>query len=353
MLETRPLVTVAMPVFNAEKYLEEAIQSILDQTFANFELIIIDDGSSDGSLQLLKRFRDSDRRIRLIKRENRGISSTVNEILDLAQGQYFALMHADDIAMSRRLEYQVKWMEKTGADICGTWAQLFGTTDHRILRHAQTDAAIKLELLFCCAFANPTVMMKTQVIKSLRYDSDWDSAEDYELWVRAACAGYTMTNLPKVLLQYRLHMGQISSSSHNLQQELSQKIKGKYWTFLAPSIGLSADEVDSILKLREQSISNPNLKLIDSCFNKLLKKTSGEGRLTVFDQITRLYFRMAYCSLKVPILWLRLKLKFKINGQFKSFLAILFLSLLKVKPSSKIFVKLKKLYFQFSEKWSS
>ena len=162
-----PLISVAMPVYNGEAHLAEALESILAQTYTNFELIIIDDGSTDNSLQVLLQYQKRDIRIRLITRENRNLATTLNDIIDLAQGKWVARMDQDDIALPHRFERQLEWLEQTGADIAGSWIQLFGTFDKRILKHSQTDDAIKMELLFGSPFAHPTVMLRAELVKQL------------------------------------------------------------------------------------------------------------------------------------------------------------------------------------------
>ena len=339
-----PLITVAMPVYNCENYLEEAVNSILTQTYSNFELIIIDDGSTDHSLKLLHVLASQDSRIRLVSRENRGISNTVNEIIEMAQGSFFALMHADDIALPFRLEKQLHWMRNNGADICGSWVKCFGTAGEWVLKHAQDDEALKLELLFGCAFANPTSMMRTEVVQSMRYDSAWDSAEDYEFWVRAACAGWRMTNIPEVLLLYRLHDGQISSASFSLQRELSQKIRNFYWHSRFKSLHLTSEEVAMVLSLRDPILPWINLDKLNLCFIKLLEQFSGESAFVLFDQITRLHYRIASTSLSVPFRWGILNRRFGNGIGLKTFHQLLFLAIFKISPSQNAFQRLKSLY---------
>src|SRR6185369_4386478 len=124
-----PLISVVLPVYNGEKYLAEAIDSILGQTLTDFELIIIDDGSTDNSLAILKQYKQRDNRIRLIARENRNLATTLNDLIDLAQGEWVARMDQDDIALPHRFEKQLQWLEQTGADICGSSIRFFGTSD--------------------------------------------------------------------------------------------------------------------------------------------------------------------------------------------------------------------------------
>ncbi len=226
-----PIISVAMPVFNGEKYLEQAIDSILNQSFEEFEFIIINDGSTDNSLKILQEYQKSDSRIILVSRENRNLATTLNEIIDLASGKWIARMDQDDIAMPFRFERQLHWLDQTNADICGSWVQRFGTKDNRIVKFHENDELIKAEMLFASPFAHPSVMMKTEYLKKLRYDSEFEKAEDYDLWVRSVQAGCKMTNVPEVLIRYRVHSDQITTRTYSIVQLQAQKIRQKYWKY--------------------------------------------------------------------------------------------------------------------------
>lgn len=342
-----PIISVAMPVYNGEKYLVEAIDSILAQTFTNFEFIIIDDGSTDDSLRVLREYQKRDARIRLITRENRNLATTLNDIINLAQGRWIARMDQDDIAMPHRFKRQLEWLESTDADICGSWVQFFGTSDKRILKHAQADEAIKMELLFGATFAHPTVMMRACLVKKLQYDKKWEKCEDYDLWERAARAGWKMTNVPEVLLSYRQHDAQISTATSAKQQELTQKIRRRYWTFLGDSLSLKNEWVDEVLKLRELSSPNPSMDDVDALFKTLLRQNKGEAREIIFEHATRLYFRAAANCLNAPIRWHALNKCFGKGLGLSVIFKLTLLSILKVDPASKTFRSLKSIYFLF------
>lgn len=343
-----PLISVAMPVYNGGIYLSKAIDSILSQSFSNFELIIINDGSTDDSLVVLQGYEKRDRRIRLISRENRNLVSTLNEIVDLARGKWIARMDQDDISLPNRFERQLAWLEQTGADICGSWAKLFGTRDTRILKHAQTDAAIKVEMLFGTPFAHPTVMMKTEYVKQLRYDKAWEKCEDYDLWERAACAGWKMGNVPEVLLLYRQHGEQVSSKAFDLQQSLTQIIRRRYWLSFVYSSGLSVEYIDAVLRLREPVVAEVNVDYIDSVLICLLKKTEGESRAVVFDNLTKLYYRIASNCPSAGFRWLSLNRKYGLTSGFAVGFKLFLLSVFRLGPGNKRFDFLKRVYFYLS-----
>ncbi|HAS7841575.1 TPA: glycosyltransferase family 2 protein, partial [Vibrio cholerae] len=122
-----PKISVVMSVYNGEKYLGEAIDSILKQTFSDFEFIIINDGSTDKTLEIIKSYMKKDDRIVLVSRENKGLIVSLNEGLDLAKGQYIARMDADDISIKSRFEKQIEFLDSNpDIGVCGTWVEVFG-----------------------------------------------------------------------------------------------------------------------------------------------------------------------------------------------------------------------------------
>ena len=232
-MDTKPVVSVLMPVFNGEKYLAEAIESILNQTFDDFEFLIINDGSTDGSAAILERYRQRDQRIRVYDQSNQGLVASLNCGLELAQGEYVARMDADDISLPERLAKQVGFMEAhPDAGVCGTWVELIGERTGEVWRYSTDDATIRCRLLFESALAHSTVIMRRELFvkTGLYYDSAYKHAEDYALWVKSAhCA--KLANLPEMLLLYRLHprqigqgyqVGQLASAGHIRRAQLQR-----------------------------------------------------------------------------------------------------------------------------------
>lgn len=206
------LVSVIMPAYNAEKYIAEAINSILNQTFTDFELIIIDDCSIDNTVDIIKKFKDS--RIHFYQNENNlGIAKNLNRALDLAVGNYIARMDSDDISLPERLEKQVKYLEgHPNIAVVGTGIECFGVCwDKRIF--SVSSEQLKVDLLFSSCFAHPTVMMRADIIgkNALHYDPYFSKMEDYDLWCRVA-EKHEIASLPEVLLKYRVHTGQVTQS---------------------------------------------------------------------------------------------------------------------------------------------
>jgi len=340
-----PAISVVLPVFNAELYIDEAVFSILNQTFKNFELILIDDGSSDGTLDLLMKLKEQNPRIVLVSRENKGIPYTLNEGIRLARGRWIAIMNADDIALPNRFERQLDWLAGTDADICGSWVKYFGTEDTRILKHPQSDEAIKIGLLFGSMFAQPTVMMRTDLVRQLSYGNTWSVAEDYDLWERAARVGWKMANVPEVLLLYRQHKNQISTVTNSVMLELSQKIRFRYWEFVFENFSLNKAWIKEVLKLREQAPTDVDMNAVDSAFAALLKQHQGESRATIFYHMTRLYIRAAADCPDIAARWAKLNREFGSGFGLKVKIELYILRIFGIRPDSALFFKLKKAYF--------
>ncbi|MEH7384323.1 glycosyltransferase [Bacillus sp. JJ1521] len=200
-----PLVTVFIPVYNSEVYIKESLDSILNQTYTNIEILIVDDGSTDKSIDIIKSFNDS--RIRIISnKENRGIPFSRNVGLTNSNGKYMAIMDADDIAVLNRIEIQVDFMEKNqDIDAIGTYYEMFGGRLKRTFETKYTSSEeVKAKLLFSSPIGNPTSFVRLEKIKeyNLSYNLNYFVAQDYDFWVQLSKVG-KLEILPKVLLKYR------------------------------------------------------------------------------------------------------------------------------------------------------
>jgi len=338
-----PLISVVLPVYNGESYLAEAIESILTQTFKDFELIMIDDGSTDGSLAILRSFEARDARIRLISRENRNLATTLNDSIDLVRGVWIARMDQDDIALPYRFEKQLQWLEQTNADICGSWVRRFGTSDKRLVRLYQNDEEIKMQMLFANPFAHPSVMMRSELAKQLRYDKEWEQAEDYDLWERAAEAGWKMTNVPEVLLLYRMHESQISTATKKMHQ-LRQQIRRRYWLSFFSTLQINSMYIDEVINLEESMVDSPNMDWVEIVLVELLQRTHGEAQGVVMSHAMRLYSIVAADCPDIVSRWVKLNKAIGKQTYYSDRIKLWILYILKIRPESKLFAVLKKLY---------
>ncbi len=229
----QPLVSVLMPAFNADEYLREAIESILGQSYAYFELIICNDGSTDESASIIQSYTDP-RIVYLENPQNAGLVFTRNRLVSAAQGQYIALMDADDIAEPNRLALQVHHLEHGGVDVCGTDHTSFGyLRKSKRSRGPYRDADIKALLTVYCPLCNPSIMGKAEIFKEHPYSTTYPLAEDFALWQELAALGYRFQNLPHSGLRYRMHSKQTSQLGESqtrvlhttLQKEYLQKLR--------------------------------------------------------------------------------------------------------------------------------
>lgn len=252
----RPKVSVVMPVYNGGKYLHEAIESILAQTFTDFEFIVIDDGSTDNSYDIAAAF--SDGRIRLVRQEsNLGLVSALNLGLILARGEYVARMDADDISLPERLLIQVDFMDANPAvGVCGSWLQVFSSTDRTAWYSPISHNEIYARLLFESALFHPTVFMRKSFLDAhnILYKSDFRTAEDYELWSRCITL-CRFANIGKVLLHYRSHDNNAGILNAETKQQSADKIHLRW----LHNIGLhpSGEEVDLHRQISQGQVPAP------------------------------------------------------------------------------------------------
>lgn len=224
MVSNTPKISVIMPLYNAAPYLKESIESILAQTFSDFEFFIIDDKSSDNSAEIVKAYKD-DRIIFIQKPENTGYTDSLNKSIKMANGKYIARMDADDISLPNRFEKQYNYMEQN-PDILllGTFYKIIGIDD--IVKPPTTHDEIKVRLLFDNPICHSSVFMRKSFFdnSNSQYDRTFEPAEDYELWTRMSSCGL-VENLPEVLLHYRVHENQVSNLHSKIQRANDSKVK--------------------------------------------------------------------------------------------------------------------------------
>lgn len=241
------IVSVLMPAYNAAEHIKEAIDSILGQTSTDFEFLIINDGSTDNTVDIVNEYDDP--RIKLIHNDgNKGLIYSLNYGLEIAQGKYIARMDADDISLNTRLEKQVRFLEDNpDISILGT-AFIYMGTPYEI-HHPNYNEEIRIKLLDDVVFAHPTVMMRKDSIdlNNIRYNADYTYIEDYQFWVESAIKDLKMANLDEVLLQYRQHPQQVSSLKYNEQEDAKQRIKLKYLSYYFGEY-LTSEELVSVHK---------------------------------------------------------------------------------------------------------
>jgi glycosyltransferase involved in cell wall biosynthesis len=216
-----PLVSVILPAYNAEHYIELSIQSILEQSYQNFELIIVNDGSTDNTKERILAFSD-ERIIYLENKKNCGLIPTLNSAISQSKGRFIARMDADDIALKHRLKYQVHFLENNPDYIlCGGAAYLMDKDGQTIgnMCRTSTNESIRANLLFTNPFIHPTIMIRTEIIKKYLYREDALHCEDLELWIRLSKnKDNKLANLPQKLIKYRIHATNVSVTHKKFQE---------------------------------------------------------------------------------------------------------------------------------------
>lgn len=224
-----PRVSIVMSVFNGEKYIRQAVESLLEQTFKDYEFLIVDDGSTDRTVEIIKSYNDS--RIYLVSNEkNLGLAVSLNRAIDLARGEYIARMDADDISLPDRLLKQVGFMEMhQEVGVCGTWARLlFGGKLEGVVKFPTDFNSIRCKMLFENVLIHPSVLLRKNMLQKheMYYDEQFSQSQDYDFWVR--CSEHmSISNIPEVLILLRQHEDRISvhRGGHQIKSSLSIQVR--------------------------------------------------------------------------------------------------------------------------------
>jgi glycosyltransferase involved in cell wall biosynthesis len=259
-----PAVSVVMPAYNAEDTIAEAIESVLAQTFEKFELIIVDDGSTDGTRDVVSSFRD--RRVVLVENAHDFIGS-LNLGMRRATGKYIARMDADDVMLPERLDVQLRYMDAhPEADLLAAGMQLFGVHSYAVAPAARTVTLD--EMLTGNQLAHPTVMLRRDSLKALTelYRREFPHNEDYDLWLRMLEAGLTLRTIPDILLRYRTHPAQVSAACFDEMIATGELVRLRYrpaLTIIIPFID-EGDEVEkTVASIQATATTSPAIILIN------------------------------------------------------------------------------------------
>jgi glycosyltransferase involved in cell wall biosynthesis len=292
-------VSVLLAVYNAPQiFLREAIASILNQTFADFEFIILDDASvtAEETERIVRHY--SDPRIIFLKNEcNLGISESYNRLIDLAQGEYLAIMNHDDIAFPERLEKQVNFMDaNTTVGICGTGFKRFGNVlKRKTIVYPESDAEIKALMFFKCPVHHPSALIRCSVLKEngIRYDKQFLTVNDRKLYFDIAQKAQ-LRNLPEVLMKYRLHRGMATRQIAHVIKREQQSFREYFLHYLGVQLNFEETHVvDEYLTCGRNPIYNiVVLKRIETILIKLIEANkriqfAGEEG---FNKIMKFYF---------------------------------------------------------------
>ena len=294
MSETRPLVSVLMPVYNAAPFVAQAIQSILDQTFDNFELLIVD-GSTDDTPTIIEVFARKDARIRRLVQSDRGIVPALNQGIAAARGTYIARMDADDVSVRARLAKQVEYLEShIDVGVLGTGARMTDSDGAPLqsLRFPSEHWMLRWSMCFYSPIIHPSVMMRKQpLVAAGGYDSRMRYGEDYELWRRLSLVT-RLANLPDELLYLRKHAENLSERHPSDARRFSLEVSSAVMSDIL-SEPVPAEEVQRAWSgARSRSDAVGLARLVFRLYRSIIRAhgmSDGERTLIRRDAAHRLY----------------------------------------------------------------
>lgn len=259
------LVSVLMPVFNTALYLREAMDSILSQTFADFELIVLDDCSPDNAEEILDAY-DDPRIVKYKGEKNVGLSNVLNVGIGMARGKYIARMDSDDVSLPQRLQVQVDYLDKhPEVDLVSVGMRLFGAKEGTWIREINPEK-VKIEAMFHSPVLHASSVWRKDAFEKqgLRFRQEMVPAEDYDLWTRAMLKGLKLVNLPEVLYEYRIHEAQATVQTDKTAAK-SREVQMAYLQEALPSL---SDRNREVFPKRLWPVFFANLR--DGFFDKKL-----------------------------------------------------------------------------------
>jgi glycosyltransferase involved in cell wall biosynthesis len=245
-MASAPLISVLLSVYNGRLYVQEAVESILSQTLGDFELLIIDDGSKDDSVLILKRLEKQDSRIRLIARENRGLTVTLNELFASSRGEFLARMDCDDVALPHRFAVQIDALRRHPKVVCtGGCFELIDASGRSLttLRPPTDNAEIQRQVLRGHgAICHPCAMIRRDAMQQIGgYDERYRTAQDLDLWLRLGEVG-ELANVPETILKFRLHESSVSETRRLEQRRYARLACERAWARRGVAGTFDADE---------------------------------------------------------------------------------------------------------------
>lgn len=281
-----PILSVVMAVFNGENFLQQSINSVLEQTFTDFEFIIVNDGSTDGTENIVRSYKDP--RIVLINQSNSGLALSLNTGIRIARGKYIARQDADDVCMAERFNEQIAYLDKhPECGMLGTWSKILHVNQltTRGHFHPLLNGSIQIRGLFDSFFVHSTVMIRTDVLKNVgMYPTDpmRNPPEDFDLWLRVM-RKYSVANISRQLLYYRELPNSISRAKSYLINERAILIACENIQFLLPGINLDPNVLKHMVaKIRnpaapiEEKYIKESLKIIDRLAEVVRKRFADE-----------------------------------------------------------------------------
>jgi glycosyltransferase involved in cell wall biosynthesis len=296
-----PEISVILPVYNAESYIGDALASLLNQTFTDIEILVLNDGSADNSEQVILGFKD--KRIRYISsKENKGLIYQLNLGVKEARGKYIARLDADDVSLPERLAVQYQFMQQNPEIVlCGSFASIIGV-ENGFIQYSTDDADIRLELLQHNPFVHSTVIYRKDVMDkhNLQFDEQFKHAEDYHMWVLLSQIG-RLSNIPNCLVKCRMHVNQVSKIFEDVLKKHANVIRCLQASYLIKS-PLSSEEEQNHLSFLFPSDYIPSVRQVYLWKNRLLVENKKMGLYT--NDKFKIWLESKYETvLRVRFLW--------------------------------------------------
>jgi glycosyltransferase involved in cell wall biosynthesis len=275
----QPKVTVLLPVYNGAKYIREAIDSILAQTYRDFELLIIDDGSIDDTAEIIHSYAQQNKRVRIYQQPNQGLIATLNKGLELTRGKFIARIDQDDIMKPNRIEEQVSVLEShDNVAVVGSWMEVINEDGMKVekwkLPYTSSDCDFSSYLYGDIPVGHPCVMYRAEVVRSIGgYRAEYVHAEDVDLWFRIELTGQSIINIPKCLTLYRQHDDQTTA----LYRKVSTNSRNKAFAYyLSKKLDCTIDSetAKSMIPVNYSNMYFTQLKQLDFVYELKLKMFS-------------------------------------------------------------------------------
>lgn len=271
MSTKKPLVSVVMPVYNAEPYLKEAIDSILEQTYENFELLAINDGSKDNSGKIIDHYAKIDSRVKAIHQKNTGIVKVLNRGIDMANGEFIARMDSDDVSFPRRFEQQLAvFAEDPKVVLVAGGFEVIDEDGEFLYREVlpARDRDLKRRMLLRNPLAHGSVMFRKSVIETVgTYTDEFGPTEDFELWSRISTAGKFVA-LETTIFRWRVNSAGITSNNNQLQLKIMKRHTSELWKASFPKVlsaaQLRRDSRKYFLEYKKRGVDMKNIMLNDN-----------------------------------------------------------------------------------------
>ena len=268
-MDQNPIVSIIMSAYNSEAYISEAIESIIRQTYQNWELLVTDDCSNDNTATIIQNYVTMDHRIILLRNEcNKGLTANLVHMSTVAKGEYIARLDADDISRCDRLEKQINYIKKNKCDIVCSFAKGIGDRN-LVLKTMKTGEELRACLLFFNPIVHSTVMFKND--GSFKYDASFLKSQDYDLWDRMSGMGKKFGVISETLVYFRFHENQISNRYSLEQANNSDIIRSRALERISPNVDAN-DKMVILSWLRNRKLESVKCYyIIINIFNQILQ----------------------------------------------------------------------------------